>query len=296
MAETALTVDNVLRIGTASLREDTARLEGSAASFTMKLVVEVSLRDGYQALAAQTSAALSTSTVQAVEVGPASIRPAPLVLTGSSGSLEFCVSIDQRDLHQFEITRIASGEEAMLTVTIGLLVREGSGSFKRATGILTCRFAQSRWADLLQKANYSLVLLHKFPPVGFGGKEGERYRAVVESFQRSERHLMSGDAAAAVSECRNTLNILARIACGGAEFTEQQMKELLATVQDGDVRERILSLWKGLRAVTNEPHHPRVDSNTGERIAMDPDEARYVLSVVAATLEFTSTLLTRSRR
>lgn len=220
--------------------------------------------------------------------------PRPYVLSGGSNQLKLRVDVDERTLHEFELARLANGSREVRAsfVLSPLILRQdvapGVGYCK-----LDCRLPVSRWSELLQHAGYSLTLLHRFPPVGLSQRHGDRYRSVVEAFQRAERHLIENRPTDAVEHCRNTLNLLARVACRGKEFDDNAMRELLRKVSDAEKGARLMRMWKALMTVTNDPHHPRVESETYQSIAHDADEARFVLSVTAATLEFIGLLISR---
>jgi hypothetical protein len=207
--------------------------------------------------------------------------------------LKLRVDLDERTLHDFEIKRVGNGGgEVNIGFELSPLVLQ-QGNMNRGYCSIDCRLSTSRWANLLEQAGFALALLHRFPPASLAQRDGDRYRAVVESFHRAERHLIEGRPTNAVDECRNVLNVLARVACDGKEFEENAMRELIRPVSDTDKRERLLRLWKGLLSVANDPHHPRVEGAQPQRVEYHPDEARYVLSVTAATLEFIGLLLGR---
>jgi hypothetical protein len=253
----------------------------------------VRLSDGFGLLLIEGNCTISRVGEGGGHAGVVLTDPRPYVLQGGAAELKLRVDLDERTLHEFEIKRVDSGGG---DVNIGfalapLLLQQGPA--RRGYCSIDCRLPTSRWADLLTQAGFALALLHRFPPASLAQRDGDRYRTVVESFQRAERHLIEGRPTNAVEECRNVLNVLARVACGGKEFEENAMRELLRPVLDGDKRERVLRLWKGLLSVANDPHHPRVEGGSAQRVEYHSDEARYVLSVTAATLEFIGLLLGR---
>jgi len=107
-----------------------------------------------------------------------------------------------------------------------------------------------------------------------------------------DSQLMVGSPTEAVEQCRNTLNLLAQIATG-KDFEANTMRQLLKSVKDDEKNKRLYNMWKALLIVVNDPHHPRVDRQTWARIEYSTDEARYVLSMTAATVEFAGLLLSR---
>ena len=284
-------------IGELELYDDVIQFKRRPWGYHVVVRGSARIDDGYSILLIEGNAEISRPGEGAMFLGVVLTDPRPYVLNPGASELTLRVDVEEKTLHEFEIQRLGrGGGDVVITFKLSPLVVGQHGGAWRGFCSLDCRLPKSRWAETLQRAGYSLGMLHRFPTTELSQREGNRFRAVVEAFQRAERHLIEGRPTDAVEECRHVLNLLAKAAYGSsAEFNDNTMRKLLKGASDKEKQERLIRLWKALMTVLNDPHHPRIDSVTQNRIEYDADEARYALSMTAATLELIGLLMLRSR-
>ena len=96
-----------------------------------------------------------------------------------------------------------------------------------------------------------------------------------------------------MAQCRLTLDHLATVAGAGSSFDDKAIQNLLVLVTDNEKRRRLAALLSRARDVSHDTHHERVTDSGQQRITYDIDEARFVLAVTSAAIEWIGSLLAR---
>jgi hypothetical protein len=268
--------------------EDSAQLKRRPGGYTVSMPGSITMQSERAIAGIQGSFKMSPGEF---EVGIIRTDPQPFVLRGSTARIRLLVDLDDRLLHEFEIRRLGSGSRPNFEFELALLVVQGGEPMQAGT-FWNWRPEISRWCDLLGSVGYSACFFRSFPPLSLSVAHGDRFKAVVEAFQHAERHFLEGRATDAVGQCRVALDAFARVADLGPDFTTNVLGKVLRGCDPEKMR-RIKSLFNGINQVANDPHHPRPDEGAGapsgestKLVEYDSDEARFVLTVTAAALEF----------